>query len=324
MSAIPRSRFCCLATVWLVVAGVGCTATDRWMASKPPSSVTDHRQQRRERRQQEFDTDRDAVLFNAAAADADAGDANSAAETLERLVAKSPDHRQARLMLADLHLLDGDFPAARAQLEELLRRDQNDPQALRSMAELCDAQGQTEQAARLYQRVRELSAGSEVVAAGYQAVDEATGQSAAGLAIASDDESGQFDNSAAAVLREAERDIAEGRIESAVANFRRAIEAQPSNPQIAVSAAVTLLRYAQPDAAADVAALALERFPRSAALHRVLGVAHYRRGDFVSSQVALQQALSLDSGNPLTYFLLDRATEQLRSRQAVSAPLVAP
>jgi predicted Zn-dependent protease len=321
MSAIPRSRYCSLAAVWLVLAAVGCTTTGPPAASKRPEGISE---QRRERLQRQFELDRDAALLDAALADAEQGDANGAAETLERLLTRSPDHRQARLMLADLHLLDGEFPAARAQLEELLRRDPDDSDALRSMAKLCDAQGQPEQAARLYQRVRELSSDGEVVAAGYQVVDEATGGSAAGLAIASDGDSGQLDESTAAVLREAERDVAEGRIESAVANFRRAIEAQPSNPQTAVSAAVTLLRYAQPDAAADVAAFALERFPGSASLHRVHGVAHYRRGDFVSSQVALQQALSLDSGNPLTYFLLDRAAERLRSGQAVSAPPVAP
>jgi Flp pilus assembly protein TadD len=125
-------------------------------------------------------------------------------------------------------------------------------------------------------------------------------------------------------VREAELDVAEGRIESATTKYRRAIVAQRSNPQIAISASVTLLRHAQPDAAAEVAAFALQYFPACASLHRVLGVAHYRRGDYVSSEVALRQALSLDSENPLTYFLMDRTAERIRHGQTAALPRLAP
>jgi len=68
--------------------------------------------------------------------------------------------------------------------------------------------------------------------------------------------------------------------------------------------AIQLLRASQPDAAVALLDQALSGREGSADLYRTLGLAHYRRGDYDSSQLALQQALSLDNSSPLSYFLM--------------------
>jgi tetratricopeptide (TPR) repeat protein len=92
--------------------------------------------------------------------------------------------------------------------------------------------------------------------------------------------------------------------EAALAYFREAAAARPNNPQILLSAATMALRYNHPDVAVELLAPAERRFADSAALRRILGVAYYRLGDYRSSQVALQQALSLDKSSALSYFLV--------------------
>ncbi len=93
--------------------------------------------------------------------------------------------------------------------------------------------------------------------------------------------------------------------------LQKALAAEPRNRQLAVSVAVLPLRYNQPDLALQLAQSALARFNDDASLHRIVGLAHYRLGDFESSQLALQQALSLDNGHPLTYFLLGHTMQKL-------------
>jgi Flp pilus assembly protein TadD len=78
----------------------------------------------------------------------------------------------------------------------------------------------------------------------------------------------------------------------------------PHDPQIPIAAAVSALRRNQPDVAVALLEPSLKRFAESAALRRILGAAYYRLGDYESSQVVLQQALSLDKSSALSYFLM--------------------
>jgi Flp pilus assembly protein TadD len=69
--------------------------------------------------------------------------------------------------------------------------------------------------------------------------------------------------------------------------------------------------------AVNVARDASVRFPASGSLLRTLGVAYYRQGDLQSSQLVLQQALSLDKHDALAYFLLGCTHTKLgQSQQA--------
>jgi tetratricopeptide (TPR) repeat protein len=88
------------------------------------------------------------------------------------------------------------------------------------------------------------------------------------------------------------------------------------SPQTAVSAATAALREGRPDVAIALLKTAEERFPESAAIHRTLGVAYYRAGDYRASQVALQQALSLDKACALSYFLMGCTLAKIGQQEA--------
>jgi len=64
---------------------------------------------------------------------------------------------------------------------------------------------------------------------------------------------------------------------------------------------------------------AAKHFSKSAAIYRMLGVAYYRLGDFKSSQVALQQALSLDKSSALSYFLMGCTLAKLGQAEPAEA-----
>jgi Flp pilus assembly protein TadD len=79
---------------------------------------------------------------------------------------------------------------------------------------------------------------------------------------------------------------------------------ETSEADLAMAAAAQLLRSGQADAALRQAADAAARYPNHPGLKRIKGAAQLKLGDPKSAQVTLQQALSLDSRNALTYFLL--------------------
>ena len=118
------------------------------------------------------------------------------------------------------------------------------------------------------------------------------------------------------LLAEGYSALAEGATDTAVAFFQEAIASEPNNPQIPISAAVSLLRYNQPAQAVELLTSTQRQHPNSAALFRTLGVAHYRVSDYQSSQVALRQALSLDKSSALTYFLMGSTLTKLGQREA--------
>ncbi len=93
----------------------------------------------------------------------------------------------------------------------------------------------------------------------------------------------------------------------------------PEDPQIPISATVAAMEANQPEAAASIARLGIAFHPSCAGLHRNLGAALYRSGNYSSSQVALQQALSLDNTSPLAYFLMGSVSEKLGDTEAAQS-----
>jgi len=111
-------------------------------------------------------------------------------------------------------------------------------------------------------------------------------------------------NTVADLLSRGSAALSEGTVALSFAYFREAMAVDPHNPQIPTAAAVSALRHNQPDVAVSLLEPVLGAFPESAAIRRILGAAHYRLGDYRSSQVVLQQALSLDNSSALSYFLM--------------------
>ena len=97
------------------------------------------------------------------------------------------------------------------------------------------------------------------------------------------------------------------------------LTANPQDPQIPISATMAALEADQPETAASIARLGIAFHPSSADLHRTLGAALYRQGSYASSQVALQQALSLDKSSALSYFLLGCVSEELGDAEGAEA-----
>jgi tetratricopeptide (TPR) repeat protein len=122
-----------------------------------------------------------------------------------------------------------------------------------------------------------------------------------------------------ALLRKGDAALCEGSPEEALACFREAAALRPDNPQILISTAAIALKYNQPDLAIELLQPAAKRFARSAPLQRILGVAYYRLGEYPSSQVALQQALSLDKSSALSYFLMGCTLRRLGERESAEA-----
>jgi tetratricopeptide (TPR) repeat protein len=120
-------------------------------------------------------------------------------------------------------------------------------------------------------------------------------------------------------LSAGQRALNEGSIDAARIAFHKAAALQPNNPQIAIVAAGGALRSNQPELAVELLEPAARHFSKSAAIFRMLGVAYYRLGDFQSSQVALQQALSLDKSSALSYFLMGCTLAKLGQAESAEA-----
>ena len=106
---------------------------------------------------------------------------------------------------------------------------------------------------------------------------------------------------------------------AALGALEEELVATPDDPQIAISATVAALEANQPETAASIARLGIAFHPSCAGLHRTLGAALYRTGKYASSQVALQQALSLDNSSALSYFLMGCVSEKLGDAEAAQS-----
>ncbi len=112
-------------------------------------------------------------------------------------------------------------------------------------------------------------------------------------------------------LANADRAFREDDLDTARQYLQAALDANPHDQESAISTLVLPLRHGHPDLTIELAKTVTERFDDTSAVYRTVGVAYYRQGDFESSQIALQQALSLDNGHPLTYFLLGHTLAKL-------------
>jgi uncharacterized protein HemY len=95
------------------------------------------------------------------------------------------------------------------------------------------------------------------------------------------------------------------------ARLRAVVEQGADDPQAALGASIEALKLEQPELAFELASAAVKRFPRSAGLHRVRGMAAYRLGRYAEAEAALRQSLSLDNSQALSYFLLGSALDRL-------------
>ena len=265
----------------------GCSSLN-WSMT-PVEDVVQLRKQRKSAAVEEFERRRDWAEFQASLTAWKQGDTIRCRESIERLLARNPDHAEARDLLARLDK-EAQEPLESATPVRLASFDSSSQAALPadSMAEAANDHPVCG-SAKLAARAR---------ANGNMALAEA-----------------------ARLVAEGEKALARDNCEAAMALFNRAVSAIPDDPHIPTLAAVSALQLNRADVAACLAREAMVRFPDSAALHRTLGVACYRSGDYESSQVVLQQALSLDNTNALAYFLQGCTLSKLGKSEAADAHL---
>ncbi len=396
---------------------------------KTPSSEspTQKRQRRAEAAVRRFEQQRDFAEYQSALFSLNHGDPETCESTLRRLCRRNPDHREARLLLAQLAIEEGRNEEAVENLVDLAGRQPLDAQVQHALGLAFDAQGDEASAAACYERASVLAPDEEVYQAsleaaiaaveptapspdntvkampasaeplpsevvpiphdrefertlasvfpGSPAAQRTAAQNAVAwhgpaeeLPVAAADfvvadglaSSSCLPSREAALARAVEpgrnpdhpvvkpaslaqpeptaalptdgeraKDLAEaarqaaklGRKDEAARHFRRAVAANPYDPQISIQAATCALRLDDADLAAEMARDGLQRHPRSAALHRVLAVTYYRLGDYAGSQVSAQQALSLDKSSALSYFLLGSALARMGQTEAAATHL---
>ncbi|MFZ5828706.1 MAG: tetratricopeptide repeat protein [Planctomycetota bacterium] len=328
-----------------------------------PRSVRENPMAEKEQRTravaEEFDRQRDEVEYQAALAAWQQNDIAVCEASLQRLLERNANHRDARLLMIEVHLSRQRPDIAFKEMEAALAAHPGDGMVLFAAGLLLDSTGQHEQAVAYYQRAAETDPNNDLFLTGLKAA-RASGQpivvrppvSNPLPAAASPDALARYQQPAflpargdvlpvsvelpasgasspgevsrpaatetiafgsaqpiastpaASLLQSGGQALQQGEAELALETFREAVSTDPHNPQIPIEAAAISIRLNRPDVAVALLEPVPEHFRQSAAYFRTLGLAYYRWGDFSKSQVALQQALSLDKSSALAYFLM--------------------
>jgi len=352
-TALPGVRARVAAAV-LIAATIGacggCGTTRPSLATLP--DVAADRRQRHDEAFRQFVESRDQAELEAARASWLEGDHRTAVKRLRQIVARSPDSVGAQLLLAELLLIDGRpeeavdvlAPVAEAHPENVRVQQTMDllleelgehvsPSLSRIEAERRPTALMPPAATVLPSQLLASSADGWLpdlhvpaphdpmaVPARFEAPAE--GAKAVGSAAAADDSDGNKRSDSAdrapwqALIADGCGALAAGDAEAARSHFQKAVALEPDNPQIPLSAAVAALRHDHPVLAIELLEPICDGTSGSASRWRVLGAAHYRQGDFQASQTALEQALSLDKGNALSYFLMGLTLSKLGEPEA--------
>lgn len=294
--------------IFLVVGLSGCATIPAPKALEPPTRMD----LRRQKAIESFEKTRDDAEFQAASNRHQQNDIAGARQLLEQLLARNPQHHEARLLLAQL-ALEGNRPdEARAHAQAVLDKTPGNAQAHHTLGMAFDAAGDLHTAMAAYGKAVELAPRNEIFLASYEAA-----QTAGASKPTTSAQPGWSEGTATDVIGDpadrakireqfaaAHDALAAGKRDEARSKLQAALAVRPNDPQLAVSVGVFLIRRNEPDMAATLLTDGARRFPQHAPLLRTLGTAYYRQGDYRASQIALQQALSLDKSSALTYFLL--------------------
>ena len=345
----------------LVATALGCAGvqTSALVDTITSEGITQEREQRKDEAAQLFAQHRDRAELEAALAQWNRQDTAGCEESLERLIARNPSHCDAQLLLAEVYLAGNRPREAFEQAQRAFEAYPNETNVQYIMGLVLDATGRCDDALAYYQRAAQAEPGHEVYAVGYRKALEASkqvmpqaaasnrpapngtptepiptalgGEPGALRLLSHTDPAGHADSAGSAnaatrdplqaVFQQGRAALAERSVQTAAMCFRKASSMQPDNPQIRISAAVAALQHNQPALAVELLHEAENRFSDSVALYRILGAAYYRLGDYQSSQVTLQQALSLDKSSALTYFLMGCTLAKLGQSESSEAHL---
>jgi predicted Zn-dependent protease len=250
--------------------------------------ISERRREREAELVREYEQKRNEAHYQAALSRWQQGDGEFSRTALEQLLARCPEHLEARLLLAEVYLGRNDPVAAKRQLEIVLADHPGDARAVDALALVDELLGGEKRAdAEDWDQFDDLAACAHTPP-GREALRRAAAATRARQPAAARDE------------------------------LRRAMAVEPQNPQIPIRAALYALELNQPETAGMVLDEAVVRFPGSPGVHRLCGLTLYRQGDYEASQVAFQQALSLDNTDALSYFLLGHSLERVGQSEAAA------
>ncbi|MGD9722403.1 MAG: tetratricopeptide repeat protein [Pirellulales bacterium] len=316
----------CLLLVALA-AGSGCAAFHRLSANH--KDIDPKQAKREDETLESFESQRDQAQLMAAHARWREGNLRACREALEGLLARNASHVEARLLLVQVLLSEEKFDVARGYLEQLQTERPADARVQHTLGLVLELSGDESGAQTHYRRAAELEPENPEYSLSVRNLDQpstaaAPTDTAAVQASATADattaqppvaaEVEQVLAAAAEALQADDAARARDLLTKAVA-----LDSEP--PQAAIRAAVLALRYAHPELAVFVLQPFAQGSNHSAALARTLGAAYYRQGDYARAQSALEQALSLDNTNGLSYLLMGCTLEKLGQSEAAKSNL---
>ncbi|MCE5303733.1 MAG: tetratricopeptide repeat protein [Planctomycetaceae bacterium] len=179
-SIAKRSAAACLA-LGMAVALAGC-ASFPWPKTVTDGDVAQKQKKRSEDFNQYFDQQRDFAEYQAAEACwLQQRDSRGCRERLEKLLARRPRHREARLLMVEVLLAENQPDAAYRHAKAALDAYPNDAQSHYAMALSLDAQGKLPEATAYYERATKMDPQNATFAAAYQTAREANHQVAGPL-----------------------------------------------------------------------------------------------------------------------------------------------
>jgi len=110
---------------------------------------------------EDFSRRRDNAQYLAALQNWESGDPRGCKELVDKLLARNSKHKEARQLLADLHLEQGDYQAAKAVLDQLLTDFPNDAHIHHSLGLLFETMNDVDASLRHLHRAVELEPENE-------------------------------------------------------------------------------------------------------------------------------------------------------------------
>jgi predicted Zn-dependent protease len=263
--------------------------------------------------------------FAAALADWEAGREADAAKKVAAFLTAQPDHVDANILQAEIDVAAGRTKAAIERMEKLAAGRPTDPQVCQAFGLILAATGDHLAAAQYFTEAKRLAVAQARPA---DSAEENAVLQATFVTPADDGEPptapaelnlpgaeprrldvSQWDP--AELLRQGEAALGNKQLDEADRLLHAAIDHSADDVQTALAATVAPLKLEQPELSYRLASHAVVRFPHSAGLHRVRGMAAYRLRRYAEAEAALRQSVSLDNSQALSYFLLGSALHHL-------------
>jgi predicted Zn-dependent protease len=268
--------------------------------------------------------------FAAALVDWEANRVVECANRLTKILARDQEHVEANILQAEIELNGGQTAAALRRMDRLVLAHPRDFQVRQACGLVNEAAGNVEKANHFFQEAESLAEADALVTVAYQepiSGKTATEVDAVAIAAPTPVESEvlnvpdvpQLQNlpnerlpqDAAALLGDGQAALQSGKITDARRMLKTAVARSNDGPHTAVTASIAALKLEQPELALELSAAGAASFPRSAALHRIRGMAAYRLGKYAEAESSLRQSLNLDNSQALSYFLLGSAQSRL-------------